>query len=207
MRRTLVFSLIALIGSCSIASASAYTYTTIDVPGGSNTIAYGINDAGQIVGRFEGNGVHGFLYSGGGFSQVDVPGGTFTEAYGINNSNQIVGFYQVDGSGQFGFVDSGGSFSQITVGPTYTLARGINDSGAIVGYWNDILGQHGFLDNGGTITTFDATSPLPGGRFTRAYGINNAEQIAGTFFDGQVHGFIDSGGVFTQIAHHVESGV
>ena len=119
-----------------------YTFTTIDVPGGNNTAAYGINDAGQIVGSFasnSGTGVHGFLDAGGVFTQIDVPGGTYTEAYGINNIGQIVGWYQVDGSGQFGFVDTGGSFSPLQVGPTYTIAHGINDLGAIVGYWNDIF--------------------------------------------------------------------
>ena len=124
-----------------------------------------------------------------------MPGGTYTEAFGINNTGQIVGWYQVDGSGQFGFVDTGGSFSQIQFGPTYTIARGINDPGAIVGYWNDVLGQHGFLDNGGTITTLDVT--VPGASNTRAYGINNSGQIVGTFSGG--HGFLYSGGVFSQI--------
>jgi probable HAF family extracellular repeat protein len=63
------------------------------------------------------------------------------------------------------------------------------------------LGQHGFLDESGIITTFDVrTAPTPSG-FTKAYGINNLGQIVGTFFiegDG-AHGFVYSGGTFTQI--------
>ena len=37
-----------------------YSFTTIDVPGGIDTNAYGINNSGQIVGGF-GDGIHGFL--------------------------------------------------------------------------------------------------------------------------------------------------
>jgi uncharacterized membrane protein len=116
-------------------------FTALDVPGGNNTAPHGVNDAGQMVGSFPSNVVHGFPYSGGLFTQIDVPGGTYTEAFGINNLGQIVGWYQVDGSGQFGFVDPGGNFSQLQFGATYTIAHGINDPGAIVGY--------GGLDKGG----------------------------------------------------------
>ncbi len=192
------------LGIFGLAYAIDYTYATLDVSGGNNTAAYGVNDAGQIVGSFASNGapggVHGFLYSGGTFSQINVPGGAYTEAFGINNAGQIVGWYQVDGGGQFGFLDTGGSFSQIQFGPTYTIAHGINDPGAIVGYWNDIRGQHGFLLVGGTFTTLDVPgASVPG--YTKAYGINNSGQIVGYFFVNGVgdHGFLYSGGVFTQI--------
>ncbi len=42
-------------------------YTTLAVPGGTNILADGINDAGQVVGwYFDSSGIeHGFLYSGG----------------------------------------------------------------------------------------------------------------------------------------------
>ena len=44
-----------------------YTYTTLDDPSaGSETVAHGINGAGQIVGYYRNaNGVFGFLESGG----------------------------------------------------------------------------------------------------------------------------------------------
>ena len=55
-----------------------YLYTTLDVPGAISSEAYGINDAGQIVGQFRTGGLtvqtHGFLFSGGGYNQLDVPG-------------------------------------------------------------------------------------------------------------------------------------
>ena len=68
MRPTTILALAAL-GFFSLSAPSrAYTFTTLDVPEGNNTIAYGINDAGQIVGSFAGGNtvpgssdVHGFL--------------------------------------------------------------------------------------------------------------------------------------------------
>jgi probable HAF family extracellular repeat protein len=191
-----------LVALASGAGATTYNFVTLDVPNGNNAVAYGINDAGQIVGSFasnDGTGVHGFLYSGGAFTQIDVPGAGSTEAYGINNQTEIVGFYQT-GSGQFGFADIGGSFNQIQFGPTYTMANGVNDSGAVVGDWNDTQGEHGFVLVNGNFTVLNAVAPQGSSRWTRAYGINNTGQISGTFFDGVgTHGFLYSAGTFGQI--------
>ena len=50
-----------IVGAPSVATA-AHLFTTIDVPGASSSFAFGINDAGQIVGDFfSGIGFHGFL--------------------------------------------------------------------------------------------------------------------------------------------------
>jgi hypothetical protein len=65
--------------------------------GATDTSAYGINGAGQIVGGYTGSGgLHGFLDSGGVFTTVDVPGANnFTLARGINGVGQIVGIYSI----------------------------------------------------------------------------------------------------------------
>ncbi len=65
----------APIAAGSSANAAKFSFTQIDVPGASRTVARGINDAGQIVGPFDNStGCHGFLYSGGSFTQIDMPG-------------------------------------------------------------------------------------------------------------------------------------
>jgi hypothetical protein len=84
-------------------------FTPIDVPGGTDTSALGINGAGQIVGNFFATGVHGFLDSGGMFTQIDAPGATSTEVFGINDSGEIVGV--VGGTnvvGSHGFIGTPG---------------------------------------------------------------------------------------------------
>ena len=57
--------------------------------------------------------------------------------------------------------------------------------------------QHGFLDNGGTITTVDA----PSAASTSIYGANAAGTAFGNYVDGvkNEHGFIDGNGLFTTI--------
>jgi probable HAF family extracellular repeat protein len=128
MRRTILIpgiigGLLGLVTSSHLAYATGYGFGTLDVPGGNNTAAFGINDAGQIVGSFASStGVHGFLYSGGTFTQIDVPSGTYTEAFGINNAGQIVGWYQIDGFAQPGFADTSGSLAPFrSVRPTRRL--------------------------------------------------------------------------------------
>jgi len=80
-----------LLAAASPASAAAYTFTTIDVPGAvpGSTRGGGINNSGQIVGSFvAGATTHGFLDTGGSFTTIDVPGasGAGTVASGINDA-------------------------------------------------------------------------------------------------------------------------
>jgi hypothetical protein len=52
-----------LVGLAGHAKAQpTYSFTTLDVPGASNTYPQGINNSGQIVGSYsDGAGQHGFL--------------------------------------------------------------------------------------------------------------------------------------------------
>src|SRR5260370_37995567 len=88
-----------LIGLSARSSAAIiYAFTTFDVPGAfvTNTFAFGINAAGQIVGQFltsmgPTGSAHGFLKDGASFTTIDVPGAFSTEAFGINAAGQIAG--------------------------------------------------------------------------------------------------------------------
>jgi probable HAF family extracellular repeat protein len=168
------------------------TFSTINVPGASETWAYDINEAGQIVGSFQNrpesnDGIyHGFLDVNGTFSTIDVPGASETFAEGINDAGQIVGFFRTDGDRAFlyhGFLYVGGTFSTINVPGAYsTLPRGINEAGHIVGGFFNSTGGHGFLDVGGTFSTIDVPGATNvGGFYTEAFGINDAGQIVGAF--------------------------
>src|SRR3954451_19180238 len=98
---------ISPIAAGSSANAAAYTFTEIIVPGASSAVAFGINDAGQIVGSFgDSTGGHGFLDTAGSFTQIDVPGAFGTGASGINDAGQIVGsFSSTPGPITHGFLD------------------------------------------------------------------------------------------------------
>ena len=104
-------------------------------------MAYGINNAGEIVGQvFDGIvGVLGHQSSflrraDGTFVAISVPGTSETQVFGINNAGQMTGLY-ISNDVAHGFVsDSSGSFTTIDVpGAESTQAFGVNDFGQIVG--------------------------------------------------------------------------
>jgi probable HAF family extracellular repeat protein len=67
-----VLSLSVLLSTLVAAQDASYTFTPIDVPGASATLAYGINNKGQIVGNYVQAGqYHGFLYSAGTFAPLN----------------------------------------------------------------------------------------------------------------------------------------
>ncbi len=206
------------------ASQAALTFTTIDAPAASYTMASGINDARQTVGTFvdPSSLSHGFLLSGGTFTTIDVPFPSAcyppcppfeTQAGGINTAGQIVGAfdfaYWIFGDYfMHGFLFSGGRYTTIDVpGAFATQASGINDSSQVVGTfvdppylsedWVSIPGaSHGFLLSGGAFTMIEPNGAFESG----ASGINDARQIVGWFSDAVgTHGFLLAHGRFTTI--------
>jgi probable HAF family extracellular repeat protein len=115
-------------------------FTTFNVPNDHpilGTVAFGINDPGQIVGDYvDTDGTrHGFLLSGGVYTTLDPPGSSFTVAEGINNAGVIVGTY-IDADGQHGFVFSRNVYTRIDVpNSTGTAVLSINARGEIVGFY------------------------------------------------------------------------
>src|SRR5690348_8410742 len=94
----------------------SYSFAGIDVPGGSETHAAGINDAGRVVGYYASGGqYHGFLKTGDGYVQLDaaLPNASATFAQGINNNGDIVGLYRRADTGfdQHAFLLSGGTYT------------------------------------------------------------------------------------------------
>ena len=111
------------------------TYVIISVPGARSTDAYGIDNAGDVVGTYtDASGTrHGFLYSSRGvFTSVDVPGSTDTFLYGINNSGVIVGSYIGAFSAAHGLLYNGGVFTTLDAPGGDTAVVAINDIGQLV---------------------------------------------------------------------------
>lgn len=68
----------------------------IDFPGATATIAWDINNRGDVVGVYhkEDFVIHGFLWHKGKFTSVDIPGATLTVVFGINSAGDMVGLYE-----------------------------------------------------------------------------------------------------------------
>src|SRR5438874_2321005 len=174
---------------------------------GNNTLVFGINATGQIVGDYFDNlnKGHGFLYTAGTYVTLDVPGATVTQAFGINSSGQIVGVFADSNFKQHSFLFSNGSFTTIdnpNPAVSLTIAQGIDSSGNIVGEFFDQTDEHAFvrLANGG----FFRTDP-PGATSALGLGINDTGQIVGTFAKTGTHGYVQINGEFTPLDDPVTS--
>jgi probable HAF family extracellular repeat protein len=82
---------------------------TIAMPGASATQAFGLNDAGEVVGTYTtgtGNNAvtHGFTWMNGKFTGVNYPKASSTTINGVNNEGDIVGFYTDAKGNTDGFV-------------------------------------------------------------------------------------------------------
>jgi hypothetical protein len=161
-------------------AADGYTFSTIEVPGSSQTVASGIDLLGRVVGYYsDSTGTHGFLYNSGSITKIDYPGSGWAAALGINNTGQIVGAYGASDapSGRHGFLLAGSSFSSFEVpGSTDTIAHAVNNRGQVVGEYRGLDGlRHGFRLSGGNYATIEI--PQSGGG--SANGINDSGQIVG----------------------------
>jgi probable HAF family extracellular repeat protein len=128
--------------------------------GGGESVARGINNAGQVAGAAYDSGHLGwkpFLYSDG---TMQLLSNDFGDAYGINNSGVVVG--QTDTNGMEPFLFDG-SFQNLGAVIGQGIAFAVNDN-------NDVVGT-GFLYSGGFVTRLPLYFALR---------INNLGQIAGS---------------------------
>jgi uncharacterized membrane protein len=176
--------------------------TTLDFPGASETLAFGVNESGTVVGYWDlldasGNLLveHGFKWKDGAFTEVDFPGSVDTAVIGINARGDLVGVWDsgLTSPVSHGFVCPKGwqcfSFDVPVSGASVTQADDINAHGEIAGVYLDTNGvAHAFLIAGANFTSFD----FPGATDTLAWGINSAGQIVGRYdlADGSSHGFL-----------------
>ena len=170
--------------------------------GYTSSVAYGVNQFGQIVGAennsqvsqafLDSNGSTSLLYLGPLYSgDVDV-------AYGINSIGQIVGETS-NMYGQSGFLYANGAMQRsLYLANNPAQAYGINDNGQIVGYAVDNSGtEDSFLYSNGTMTNLGTM----GGTASAANAINSSGQIVGWADNsaGNQYAFLYSNGAITDL--------
>jgi probable HAF family extracellular repeat protein len=151
-----------------------YRVTKLGAVAGSNTIAQGINNSGDVVGYSQNsNGGHAFRYSGGRMMDLGTLGGVYSQAYAINDNGQVVGDAYTSVNFEQAFLYSGGAMTDLPSSGMYAWARGINNNGQIVGYANQAPSgpQYAFLYSDGTLTNLGTSG--------YAYGINNNGEVVG----------------------------
>jgi uncharacterized membrane protein len=156
-------------------------FKVVTVPGHANepTVAFGINDFGDIVGTI-GNTPAGFLLHNGKATIISFPGakgGTFPLS--VNNGRVVVGvhFDLVGGGPAHGFMWKNGIFSNIQFpGGFDTVPRKINREGEIVGNFSDNNAEsHGFSLQNGVYRRIDDPSIF----LTSLMGVNNGDEVVG----------------------------
>jgi parallel beta-helix repeat protein/probable HAF family extracellular repeat protein len=196
-----------VLAACAAAlAAQTDSFTIVDYPGSTTSATLGINNAGDIVGRFTdtNNQTHGYLFSGGKFTQIDFPGAvTNTQAIGINSRGDIVGGYN-DGTRAYGYLLSQGKFTSLDCpGAAFTAAMAINSAGDIVGYMGrQGKPQQGFLWSRGVCTVFEYRPEAPSTTATNLYGINDAGVMTGYWISRtSTHSIVYDKGKFTEFVY------
>ena len=176
---------IALLLVSSIANAANYSIDTLTaLSTGGDSLAYGINDYGMVVGQSYNSdtGVtEAVVWSAGSVTSIGYEG----IARAVNNSGQVVGetgsatLTSPDG---VAFLWQGGTYTPLgTLGGANSGAYDINESGVITGIsmptGGGILGLHAFIYESGKMTDLGTVSSPTG--YSRGHGINDAGEIVG----------------------------
>jgi hypothetical protein len=162
----------------------AGNFSEVKIPGFPNApaVAQGVNDLGDIVGAFNGNGTDfGFLLHQGKLTTISFPGatgGTFPSS--INNQGVVVGTYSVNEqrTGVQGFMWKNGAFTNIQFpGADATFPVKISNNGDIVGTYveSGTLVIHGFSFENGRYTTINR----PGFNETQIVALNGFDNVLG----------------------------
>lgn len=162
---------------------------------GSNipTFAFGINNAGTVVGAYQTSPstASGYVLSGSTYQSVNVGGARSTYVYGINNGGTLAGTY-ISATGEIvGFKGSASAQTDVRVpGARQTYVRGINNIGDVVGSYVDAAGlTKGFAQlTDGSFWTFAVSDALR----TNVMGINDNRAVAGFYALDEYfsHGFV-----------------
>jgi len=180
--------------------------------GGNQSFGTAINNSGQVVGGASTGPInHAFLYTNGVMQDLGTLGSASkrSEAYGINDSGWVVGDSGITNSTVFhAFVYHNGAMTDLGTlgGPSLSLytnsfAYDVNNSGQVVGDSEFSAagnsGTHAFVWQNGVMTDIGTL----GGTVSRAHGINDSGQIAGSSLTaGNVfHAFSYSNGVMQDI--------
>ena len=174
-----------LLASASPASASGYKFTDLDTLGGRYSIAYGINNSGQVVGYRDlstGN-IRATIWNGTTPTDLGEVGGVgISYAFGINNAGQVVGY-----AGGHATIWNGTTPTDLgTLGGNYSRAYGINNAGQVVGSAGSAGAggyDHATIWNGTTPTDLGKAGrglPIVGGvGDSTANAINDSGQVVG----------------------------
>ena len=172
----------------------AYAYRTLDYPGASQTVFWGLDDEGDLAGQYAvaGGVPHAMAYRDGKFAPLAPShlGTYFSAAGGPTAEGTTYGGYADAAGVQHGFIIRRGRFETVDFrGHKNSNVDAVDDCGRILGvYWDADGAYHGMLSLDGNETPFDVS----GARDTYPLGMNRAGDSVGYWdADGRVtHGYL-----------------
>ncbi|HEY5909232.1 MAG TPA: immunoglobulin domain-containing protein [Verrucomicrobiae bacterium] len=181
-----LWSGVALLTITCAARGQFYAVTEIGVLGGTNCLAYGINNHEQIVGTAQtGMGAyHAFMFEGGRMMDLGTMGGSNSWAFGVNDNGWIVGASDMATTNRHGFLCTNaltglGMMDLGTLGGSNSAAWMINMHGEMVGWATMTNGSHHafFMTNSMAGAMMDLGTA--GGTNSEAYCINSNRMVVG----------------------------
>ncbi|RTL17304.1 MAG: hypothetical protein EKK52_16705, partial [Burkholderiales bacterium] len=176
-------------GSCAATFSAALRASCLPMASlGSASIAYGINNRGDVVGQFDSQ--TAFVYSNGTAKSLGTLGGPKSIAYAINDSGDVVGRAST-GSGGHAFLYRSGAMRDLgTLGGANSTAKSINSVGIVVGgseTWAG--GNRAFLFGNGAMQDVNSFNGIAGSGFTltEAVGSNDAGQLVANASNGRAY--------------------
>jgi probable HAF family extracellular repeat protein len=162
--------------------------------------AYGLNDAGQVVGssptmQFE-DYSPAFVTGPNGAPMTEFGnfGSVWRHPIDINATEQIVGYFYTPAQARHGFI-AGSHTSELTdlgtLGGNMSIPTHINDSGRVIGESTTEAGDHhAFITGPNGVGMIDLGTL--GGNYSEALGINDAGQVVGNSLTatGEMHAFV-----------------
>jgi hypothetical protein len=197
-----------------------HSFLNENFPGSAQTQVTGLNGHGVTVGFWSTqntasmtNNNFGFYWRNGRFHNVNFPvndnaSPPVNQLLGINNSGIAVGFYTNNGGVNRGYEYSIWThrFTRVEIpgrgiGPSLTAAA-INDQGDVAGFYNKTSTLvDAFLKlHSGKFTTL----AYPGATMTQAFGVNDSDEVVGTYTTGTgnaavTHGFTWHAGKYASV--------
>jgi probable HAF family extracellular repeat protein len=176
-----------------VAPAAQYMVTDLGTLGGTFSIGFGINAAGQVAGVSDppGSLFRAFSYDGT-MHNLGSLGGLSSYGYDINDAGHVTGHSLTSGNAaDHAFLHNGTTMHDLgTLGGTDSVGNGINNSGHVTGrsHTSNNEFNHAFLYDG----TMHDLGTL-GGPYSEGIAINNVGQVTGVSsldVSGPQHSFI-----------------
>jgi probable HAF family extracellular repeat protein len=169
----------------STPAVTSYTLTDLGIfPGGSSSLAHGINAAGWVVGTADtaSGEFHAFLFHDGLLQDLGTLGGRTSLATALSGSGQVIGQAERADGAMHAFCWANGRMADLGAlsgrnSALHSFARGASDSALPgVGSTESPRGVHAVLYTNGSLLDLD--QPL-GGRGSFASGMNAAGALVG----------------------------